>query len=86
MTTETEAGTPAVLHEALVTAAGPQRALTPVALRGLLAGVDTAVVAEVLGRVMAEGSHCLRPQWPRSAWEAVRRPGPRQSFPRRPSR
>ncbi|MFF8828016.1 RNA polymerase sigma factor RpoD/SigA [Streptomyces sp. NPDC015131] len=55
MTTETEAGTPAVLHEALVTAAGPQRALTPVALRGLLVGVDTAVVAEVLGRVMAEG-------------------------------
>ncbi|MGX1311031.1 RNA polymerase primary sigma factor [Streptomyces calvus] len=55
MTTDTEAGTPAVLHEALVTAAGPQRALTPVALRGLLAGVDTAVVAEVLGRVMAEG-------------------------------
>lgn len=55
MTTDTEAGTPAVLHEALVTAAGPQRALTPVALRGLLVGVDTAVVAEVLGRVMAEG-------------------------------
>ncbi|MFE1819423.1 RNA polymerase sigma factor RpoD/SigA [Streptomyces anulatus] len=55
MTTETEAGTPAVLHEALVTAAGPQRALTPVALRGLLVGVDTAVVVEVLGRVMAEG-------------------------------
>lgn len=55
MTTDTEAGTLAVLHEALVTAAGPQRALTPVALRGLLAGVDTAVVAEVLGRVMAEG-------------------------------
>ncbi|MFJ1734127.1 RNA polymerase sigma factor RpoD/SigA [Streptomyces sp. NPDC088254] len=55
MTTDTEAGTPVVLHEALVTAAGPQRALTPVALRGLLVGVDTAVVAEVLGRVMAEG-------------------------------
>ncbi|MFE4825526.1 RNA polymerase sigma factor RpoD/SigA [Streptomyces sp. NPDC056672] len=55
MTTDTEAGTPAVLHEALVTAAGPQRALTPVALRGLLVGVDAAVVAEVLGRVMAEG-------------------------------
>ncbi|MER5430491.1 sigma-70 family RNA polymerase sigma factor [Streptomyces sp. NPDC002588] len=55
MTTDTEAGTSAVLHEALVTAAGPQRTLTPVALRGLVAGVDTAVVAEVLGRVMAEG-------------------------------
>ncbi|WP_234388747.1 sigma-70 family RNA polymerase sigma factor [Streptomyces sp. AS58] len=55
MTTDTEAGTPAVLHEALVTAAGAQRALTPVALRGLLAGVDTAVVAEALGRVMTEG-------------------------------
>ncbi|MFD4586591.1 RNA polymerase sigma factor RpoD/SigA [Streptomyces sp. NPDC058434] len=55
MTTDTEAGTPTVLHEALVTAAGPQRALTPVALRGLLVGVDTAVVVEVLGRVMAEG-------------------------------
>ncbi|MFE0524295.1 RNA polymerase sigma factor RpoD/SigA [Streptomyces sp. NPDC058954] len=55
MTTDTVAGTPAVLHEALVTAAGPQRALTPVALRGLLVGVDPAVVAEVLGRVMAEG-------------------------------
>ncbi|WP_435208420.1 sigma-70 family RNA polymerase sigma factor [Streptomyces sp. bgisy034] len=55
MTTDTEAGTPAVLHEALVTAAGPQRALTPVALRGLLVGVDPTVVAEVLSRVMAEG-------------------------------
>ncbi|MEU7497004.1 sigma-70 family RNA polymerase sigma factor [Streptomyces griseofuscus] len=55
MTTDTEAGTPAVLHEALLTAAGPQRALTPVALRGLLVGMDPAVVAEVLSRVMAEG-------------------------------
>jgi RNA polymerase sigma factor (sigma-70 family) len=55
MTTDTEAGAPTVLHEALVTAAGPQRALTPVALRGLLVGVDAAVVTEVLDRVMAEG-------------------------------
>lgn len=55
MTTDIEAGTQAVLHEALVTAAGPQRALTPVALRGLLVGVDSTMVAEVLSRVMAEG-------------------------------
>ncbi|MFE5907865.1 RNA polymerase sigma factor RpoD/SigA [Streptomyces wedmorensis] len=55
MTTGTEAGIPDVLAKALVTAAGPQRTLTPVALRRLLVGVDTAVVAEVLGRVMAEG-------------------------------
>ncbi|MEU9847861.1 sigma-70 family RNA polymerase sigma factor [Streptomyces sp. NPDC047985] len=55
MTTDIEAATQAVLHEALVTAAGPQRTLTPVALRGLLVGVATAVAAEALGRVMAEG-------------------------------
>lgn len=55
MTTDTEAGTPAVLHEALVTAAGPQRTLTLVALRGLLVGVSPAMVAAVLNRVMAEG-------------------------------
>ncbi|MGW1036719.1 sigma-70 family RNA polymerase sigma factor [Streptomyces antibioticus] len=55
MTTDTEAGTQAVLHEALVTAAGPLRTLTPVALRGLLVGVSPAVVAAVLNRVMAEG-------------------------------
>ncbi|GEB59116.1 sigma-70 family RNA polymerase sigma factor [Streptomyces gardneri] len=55
MTTDIEAGAQALLHEALVAAAGPQRALTPVALRGLLVGVDPAVVAEVVSRVMAEG-------------------------------
>ncbi|WP_328832540.1 hypothetical protein OHT77_35915 [Streptomyces sp. NBC_00252] len=55
MTTDIEVGAQAVLHEALVTAAGPQRALTPVALRGLLVGADPTVVAEVLSRVMAEG-------------------------------
>ncbi|MFG2339985.1 RNA polymerase sigma factor RpoD/SigA [Streptomyces yangpuensis] len=55
MTTDTEAGTQAVLHEALVAAAGPQRTLTLVALRGLLVGVSPAMVAAVLNRVMAEG-------------------------------
>ncbi|MFG2744043.1 sigma-70 family RNA polymerase sigma factor [Streptomyces chartreusis] len=55
MTTDIEAGTPAALYAALMAAAGPQRVLTPVALRGLLVGVARAVLVEVLGRVAAEG-------------------------------
>ncbi|MFK4100422.1 RNA polymerase sigma factor RpoD/SigA [Streptomyces sp. NPDC019531] len=55
MTTDVEAGTPAALHAELLAAAGPERVLTPVALRRLLVGVDKAVLVEALSRVVREG-------------------------------
>ncbi|MFF3837497.1 RNA polymerase sigma factor RpoD/SigA [Streptomyces sp. NPDC001930] len=55
MTTDVEAGTSAALHAELLTAAGRNRVLTPVALRRLLVGVDKATLVEALSRVAREG-------------------------------
>lgn len=55
MTTDVGAGTPASLHAELLAAAGPERVLTPVALRRLLVGVDKTVLVEALSRLVREG-------------------------------
>ncbi|MFE9173491.1 sigma-70 family RNA polymerase sigma factor [Streptomyces kebangsaanensis] len=55
MTTDVEAGAPAALHAELLAAAGPERVLTPVALRRLLVGTDRTVIAEALSRVVRDG-------------------------------
>ncbi len=55
MTTEVDAGSPAALHARLLAAAGPQRTLTPLAVRQLVIGVDRSLLAEALRRVAREG-------------------------------
>ncbi len=55
MTTEVNAGSPAALHARLLAAAGPQRTLTPLAVRQLVIGVDRSLLAEALRRVAREG-------------------------------
>nr|WP_282549676.1 sigma-70 family RNA polymerase sigma factor [Streptomyces rochei] len=55
MATDVEAGAATALHAALLAAAGPERVLTPLALRQLLMGTDKTVIAEALNRVAREG-------------------------------
>ncbi|MBD9730590.1 sigma-70 family RNA polymerase sigma factor [Streptomyces sp. H28] len=55
MTTNVEAATPTALHAELLAAAGPERILTPAALRQLLVGVNKSVLTEALSRVVRDG-------------------------------
>lgn len=55
MTTDVKAGTSAALHSELLAAAGPERFLTPMALRQVLVGTDTTVIVEALSRVLRDG-------------------------------
>ncbi|MFI6358300.1 sigma-70 family RNA polymerase sigma factor [Streptomyces sp. NPDC050743] len=55
MTTDIGVKTSTALHAALVAAAGPQRTLTLMALRGLLVGADKTVLVEALSQIVREG-------------------------------
>ncbi|MET8571026.1 hypothetical protein [Streptomyces sp. NPDC004783] len=55
MTPDVKAGASAALYAKLLTAAGPERALTLVALRRLLIGADKDALVEVLSRAAQEG-------------------------------
>ncbi|WP_435614517.1 sigma-70 family RNA polymerase sigma factor [Streptomyces coelicoflavus] len=55
MRTDLDAATPAALHAELLAAAGPERVLTPAALRRLLAGVNKSALIEALSQVARDG-------------------------------
>ncbi|MET8112729.1 sigma-70 family RNA polymerase sigma factor [Streptomyces prasinus] len=55
MTADVKAGTPAALRAELLAAAGPERVLSPMALRRVLVGRDKAVIAEALRLALQDG-------------------------------